>query len=285
MALVLPGNVRTVLSIGVDFDAHSVWMATFGQTGPSYLSRGEFDAKVGVPRLLDLFAQRQIAATWFIPGHTLETFPEEAQRVRDQGHEIAAHGCYHEKLSELSAGQERELLVRQLEQHSRLIGSRPRGYRSPGWDHTRQTLTLLEEFGFAWDSSLMGRDFTPYRPRHIASLSLDAGNKYGDTSTLLEFPVSWYLDDFPAAEFIPGESAGLTSPSVLYETWKDHFDFALNRVSQGVVNLTVHPQSIGRAHYLLMFERFLDYVGSHEGVSFQTLSMLERQWEDEGARD
>ncbi len=281
MGLVLPDDTRTVVSIGVDFDAHSVWMATFGQTGPGFLSRGEFGAKVGVPRLLDLFDDRGIRATWFIPGHTIDTFPDEARRIRDSGHEIAAHGSYHEKLSELSEGQERDLMARQLDQHQRTLGSRPRGYRAPSWDHTRNTLTILEENGFAWDSSLMGRDFTPYRPRHIASLSLDAGNSYGESSSLLEFPVSWFLDDFPAAEFVPGLGGGLSSPSVLHETWKDHFDFAFHRIRNGLVNLTVHPQSIGRAHYFLMFERFLDYVASHEGVSFQTLSMLEERWQDE----
>jgi peptidoglycan/xylan/chitin deacetylase (PgdA/CDA1 family) len=38
--------------------------------------------------MLRLFDNYNIKATWFIPGHTLETFPEECAMVRDAGHEI-----------------------------------------------------------------------------------------------------------------------------------------------------------------------------------------------------
>lgn len=43
---------------------------------------------IGTRRLLKLFDKYNMKATWFIPGHSLETFPEECAMVRDAGHEM-----------------------------------------------------------------------------------------------------------------------------------------------------------------------------------------------------
>ena len=51
-------------------------------------SVGLFAGTVGVRRLLKLFAKYDIKTTWFIPGHSLETFPEECTMIRDAGHEM-----------------------------------------------------------------------------------------------------------------------------------------------------------------------------------------------------
>jgi peptidoglycan-N-acetylglucosamine deacetylase len=118
MPLRLPAGKRLAVNIGVDFDAMCAFSGHMTTLSPSILSRGEFDADVGTPRLLRLFAKHGIPTTWCTPGHTLITFPDRIRQVIDSGHEIAAHGAYHE------------------------------------W-----TLGILEEHGFEWDSSLMGRDF------------------------------------------------------------------------------------------------------------------------------
>jgi peptidoglycan/xylan/chitin deacetylase (PgdA/CDA1 family) len=47
-----------------------------------------FAGEVGSPRLLRMFAKYNIKTTWFIPGHSLDTFPKEMAMVRDQGHEM-----------------------------------------------------------------------------------------------------------------------------------------------------------------------------------------------------
>jgi hypothetical protein len=54
--------------------------------------------------------------------------------------------------------------VRPTEAQQQLGAVRPRGFRSPAWDFSEATLGLLEEFGYEWDSSLMGREFEPYHP-------------------------------------------------------------------------------------------------------------------------
>jgi peptidoglycan/xylan/chitin deacetylase (PgdA/CDA1 family) len=49
---------------------------------------GIFVGAVGIPRLLKLFDKYNIKTTFFIPGHSLESFPEECAMVRDAGHEM-----------------------------------------------------------------------------------------------------------------------------------------------------------------------------------------------------
>jgi peptidoglycan/xylan/chitin deacetylase (PgdA/CDA1 family) len=280
MSLRLPDGKRIAVNIGVDFDAHSLWMGTFGLTTPGYLSRGEFGAMVGAPRLLDLFRRHGIKSTWCTPTHTMETFSEAFARVMEAGHEIAAHGCVHEKIGGLDEAAERRLMERQIRLHEKLVGRRPRGYRSPSWDFTDHTQQILEDNGFDWDSSLMGRDFEPYRPRPV-TLRDEGGNVFGPPGRILELPVSWFLDDFPALEYVPRANAGLGSTAVILERWTDHFDYAYRNVPQGTVILTVHPQTIGRAPNLMMLERFIEHVAAHDGVAFMTLSEICDAWSDD----
>lgn len=280
MPLDLPDDKRLAVSIGADFDAHSVWMGTFGLSSPSYLSRGEFGAHVGVPRLLELFGRYDIPATWCTPAHTMQTYPDAFATILEVGaHEIAAHGCFHESVPSLNQDEELRLMAKTLELHQKYVGKRPRGYRSPAWDFTEHTLQILEDNGFEWDSSLMGRDFEPYHPQPV-EVRWEDGSVLGKPSPLLEIPVSWYLDDFPAAEYIPRVNPGLGSTDTIGQRWKDNFDFALERAANGVIAFTVHPQTIGRAHHLLMFERLIDHMASQEGVWFATLSDIYDTWTD-----
>ena len=177
MPLQLPEGTRLAVSISADFDAHCVWMGTFGLSSPGYLARGEFGAEVGVPRLLALFARHDLRTTWCIPSHSLQTFPRQSRAIADAGHEVAAHGCYHEPIPKLEPDEERRLMLLQLAEHERLLGRRPEGYRSPAWDFSDATLGLLEELGFVWDSSLMGRDFEVYRPRPVVTVDRERGNR------------------------------------------------------------------------------------------------------------
>lgn len=57
---------------------------------------GLFAGSIGVRRLLKMFEKYNIKTTFFIPGHSLETFPEECRMIADAGHEIGLHGYSHE---------------------------------------------------------------------------------------------------------------------------------------------------------------------------------------------
>jgi peptidoglycan-N-acetylglucosamine deacetylase len=280
MPLILPEGKHLAVALGADFDAQSLWMAD-NNISPSFLSRGEFGAEVGLPRLLEVFRKYKIRATCCTPTHTMLTFPKQVEAILKDGHEIGAHGVFHEKILTLGPERERELMELQLEVHQRVIGRHPRGYRSPSWDFSQITLSLLEEFGFEWDSSLMGRDFEPYHPRPVL-IDYEKGNQFGPPSPILEFPVSWYLDDFPFVEFYPSVGLpGSTSAGMLFDRWKDAFDYAYAHVPNGVYILTVHPQTIGRAQHIMMFERLIQHMCEQSGVWFASLSDVYDCWKEE----
>jgi hypothetical protein len=125
----------------------------------------------------------------------------------------------------------------------------------------------------------MGRDVAPYRPRQVVTVDRERGNVFGPPSRVLELPVTWFLDDFPELEPFKG-SPSIQSNDAMLRRWIDTFDFAYDRCPGGLLTWTLHPQTIGRAHNMVMFERFLDHVAGHEGVWFPTLSQACDAWSD-----
>ncbi len=87
------GNKDILCAFGVDVDAVAGWLGSYGgENSPCDISRGLFSGEVGTPRLVRLFDRLGIKTTWFIPGHSIETFPEQWRMVVDAGHEIGMHG-------------------------------------------------------------------------------------------------------------------------------------------------------------------------------------------------
>ena len=93
--------MRTAKKVNVcltfDFDAISVWIGNFHASSPSAISRGEFGV-VGARRLLDMLREWKIPSTWFVPGHTADTYPDAVAQIAAAGHEIGHHGYRHERL-------------------------------------------------------------------------------------------------------------------------------------------------------------------------------------------
>lgn len=267
---------RATVCLTFDFDAISLWIGPFGATSPSMISRGEFGA-VGARRLLALLDRERIPATFFVTGHTADTYPEIVRDIAEAGHEIGHHGYLHENPIALETrDREREVLLKGLDALDRAAGVRPVGYRSPSWDTSPYTVDLLREHGFRYDSSLMGDDFTPYWCRTGDQIDPDGPYRFGPTVDLVEMPVSWLLDDFPHFEYLvlrPGglRNPGLSAGSKVEEIWSDEFAFMHRDVPGGIFTLTMHPQVIGRGHRILMLERLIARMRSYEGVSFTTL--------------
>ncbi|MEZ5774337.1 MAG: polysaccharide deacetylase family protein [Hyphomicrobiaceae bacterium] len=82
-------------------------------------------------------------------------------RIRDEGHEILHHGLAHENPADFDEAGERDILRRGIEAIERSAGVRPLGYRSPAWELSPATLSLLREEGFLYESSCMGRLLLP----------------------------------------------------------------------------------------------------------------------------
>ena len=240
------------------------------------ISRGEFGA-VGCQRILTLLERQAIPATFFVTGHTADTYPHLVRAIAAAGHEIGHHGYLHENPLALETPErEREVLLRGFAALDQAAGVRPVGYRSPAWDNSPWTTDLLLAEGFRYESSLMGDDYTPYWCRTGDVIQPDGPYLFGHEIDLVEMPISWVLDDFPHFEYlsVPDKGVfrpGLSAPSKVEEIWRDDFTFMKREVSGGVFTLTMHPQVIGRGHRMLMLERLIHWLRD-QGATFSTLS-------------
>lgn len=271
-----PESSPATVCLTFDFDAISLWIGPHAARSPSAISRGEFGA-VGCRRILRLLERESVPATFFITGHTAETYPELVREIVAAGHEIGHHGYLHENPLALETPErEREVLLRGLAALDSVVGVRPVGYRSPAWDNSPWTIDLLLEQGFLYESSLMGDDFSPYWCRTGDVIQTDGPYLFGSEVDLVEMPVSWILDDYPHFEYLSLRSLGITNPglsapSKVEEIWRDDFTFMRREVPNGVFTLTMHPQIIGRGHRMLMLERLVQWMKTHPGARFSTL--------------
>ena len=251
---------RHLVCLTFDFDAISGFIAR-GTPTPSAISRGEFGPRVSAPRLLKMLGERSLPTTWFVPGHTAETFPDAVAAVARAGHEIGHHGWKHVPPATLSRDEEENELVRGIAAIERTCGERPTGYRSPSWDLSPHSIELMLKHGFTYDSSMMGDDYTPYFARQGDVIELEKPAVFGQPSDLLEMPISWSTDDAPHFEFMRYPTAirpGNMNAGLVLENWVADFDYMQRELDWGVLTYTCHPFIIGRGHRILMLEKLVD---------------------------
>ncbi len=263
---------KHIVCLTFDFDAMSGFIAR-GMTSPTPVSRGEFGADVATPRLLALLKKHRIQTSWYVPGHTLETYPARCREVFDAGHEIGHHGWTHVPPALLMREQEEAGLIRANEQIRKLTGRYARGYRSPSWDLSPHSVELLIKHGFVYDSSMMGDDYTPYRVRQGDVIELEKPAVFGKATRLIEMPISWTLDDYPHFEFIRTKDwilPGLMNYELVLDNWINDFLYMKKILKWGVITYTFHPFVIGRAGRMLMLEKLIRKLKA-EGALFMTL--------------
>jgi len=275
------------VAYGIDVDAVGGWLGSYGgEDSPDDISRGLFAGEVGVPRLLKLFAHYHLKTSWFIPGHSIETFPEQTRLIVEAGHEIGAHGYSHENPIAMTPRQEEDVLLKSIALIERVAGKRPVGYVAPWWEFSTVTNELLLRHGFTYDHSLMHNDFHPYYVR--------VGDRWtkidytrpaaewmkplvrGQETDLIEIPANWYLDDLPPMMFIKKSpnSHGFVNPRDIEQIWRDQFDWVYREYDYAVFTMTIHPDVSGRPQVLLMHERLIEYINSHAGVHWATFAEI-----------
>lgn len=275
---------RHVVCLTFDFDAISGFIAR-GQTSPSWISRGEFGPRAGVPRLLALLKKYGIKSTWFVPGHTIETYPQACEAVLAAGHEIAHHGWTHRPPASLTREEEEGELVRGNEAIRKLTGRAARGYRSPSWDLSPHSIGLFLKHGFLYDSSLMGDDYTPYYARQGDVIELEQPAVFGKETTLVEMPIHWAADDAPHFEYVRTETTfrqGLMNANAVGENWINDFLFMRDTVKWGVLTYTCHPYVIGRGARMMMLERVIR-TAADSGAVFLTMDDAVREYQQRTA--
>ncbi|MHA2073332.1 MAG: polysaccharide deacetylase family protein [Candidatus Hodarchaeales archaeon] len=239
--------VRVCLTF--DFDAESVQVRQLEELGR--VSKGQFAVKRGISRILSLLNRYNINATFFVCGWVAETYPELTQAILDNGHEIAAHGYLHEYFDKLSLFEEKEVFNK-TDSILREFTSEIKGFRAPFWKLSSDTLRLVADTGYIYDSSLFADD-RPY------ILEISDSNK-----NLVEFPVEWFLDDWVVFE------EHQHSPSTVLDIWKSQFEAFLDSEDisdeSRVFQLTCHPAAIGHAYRLKVLEQLIVYMKSFNTI-------------------
>lgn len=263
------------LTVALTFDHDAISDSVRRGDSVVKLSHGEFGPRVGVPRILALLASRGIPSTWFVPGHTIEAFPESIEAIVAGGHELASHGWFHEDFSELSTDEQRSILARSVAALERASGIRPAGWRAPYWSLGGRTLELVREAGFVYDSSLMSGDYALSRVRTGDHHDIADGTRWGRETALVEVPVYWALDDWPQFEPAGGGGRdGLAAPSKVLEIWTEELRYAYDHAPGGLLMLTMHPECIGRGHRMGVLERFIDAASALDGVVFERVDRV-----------
>ena len=281
----LSSDKHWAVCLTFDFDALSVWLGNYSPVTPAMLSRGEYGARVGVPRILNLLAVYKLPATLFVPGHTAESFPDTVEAILAAGHEVAHHGYEHRDPSTQNPDEERRSMERGVQVLERFLGRPPLGYRSPSWDYSPVTLSLLVEYGFLYDSSLFADDFHPYHPRLGDQVGIEEPLQPGQETSLWEFPVDFSLDDWPHFTFnFTPLRVGLSAPSKVLEIWAGDFDYMIKHEQDGVFTLTMHPQVIGRGHRMMLLEQFIQHVLSKNVARFARMGDVAKELSAQEAR-
>lgn len=283
------------VAIGIDADCVAGWLGSYGgEDSPADLSRGLSAGNEGIPRMLALFEEEDVTTSWYVPGHTIDTFRENVEAIADDGHEIGIHGYSHENPTSLTREQEDTIMQASMELVEEITGDRPVGHRASWWEFSENTPELLEEHDFLYDSSLMERQFEPgYVRKGDDWTKIEYENdaeswmepyEYGEETDVVEIPISWFRDDIPPMQFIkqPNYNAGYASPRMIHEEiYEAQFDFLYNRRGAGVYTLTIHPDIHGLPHMIPLLEEFIQYVKSHEDAEFLTLEEIARKYEDD----
>ncbi len=155
--------MKPIASLSLDLDNQWAYMKTHGDAGwesfPSYLD-------VAVPRILSFLKERNLKITFFIVGQdaALEKNYAAIRSIYDAGHEIANHSFNHEPWLHLYS---RDEIVEEFEKTETAIesitGTRPVGFRGPGFSLSPTVIDVLGERGYEYDCSTL--------PTYVAPLA------------------------------------------------------------------------------------------------------------------
>lgn len=198
-----------------------------------------FDSRLeaNLNQVLELLAEHQATATFFVLGWTAERHPELIRRIADQGHEVASRGYLHHRLERLPRAQIREELVQSRAILADVTGQDIQGFRlADGW-LSKDTLWMLEEIadaGYQYDSSLMPRqaDFASEpKWRNIQTVETAVGPLIEVPLTTLPVPGGWLpvaggnyqrqMPDFLMKRLVERAVAAENDPFVMYfQVWE-----------------------------------------------------------------
>lgn len=263
-----PGGARCAVSLSFDADHETIPLRDSDES-PMRISQGQYGNRQGIPRIRRLLDRHGVRASFFYPAVSALLHPDEVRAVAAEGNEIGIHSWIHEANTQLPPGVERDLTFRAADVLEKLAGRRPVGIRTASWDFSVDTMSIIQELGLLYDSSLMADD-DPYEL--VAN---------GTPTGIVELPPEWIKDD--AVYFNMVRFSALrpyTAPSAVEEIFRAEFDGAYQE--GGLFLLTMHPHVIGHRSRIALLDRLVTYIKSHQGVWFGTHEEVARWCKEQG---
>ena len=257
-----PENKKCAAMITVNLSAELFWLDLDPTcvNMPKTLSMGQYGMTNGLERILDLLDDKNIKATFFVPGKIAELYPEKIKELTTRGHEVAGSSYEQENLALLDREEQKASIDKSIKIIENICGKKPKGFRNPQGEITLETLDLAKKLGMEYSSNLSDDD-RPYN-REVSQ-----GNN------LLEIPIHWVMYDLPyfAFNYRPAFPAGqnrIANYTGVLANWKEEFsgyyDLGLCYVLQ------VDPQTIGSPGRIQIFEEILDFICEHDNVWMPT---------------
>lgn len=245
-----PNGTRAAVSFSFDMDADSLLYLRYRDEAANMvgtLSYLRYGPQVAVPRICRLFEERDLKATFFVPGWCVEAHGDAVERILSGGHELGHHGYLHEEPHKLTLDKERYWTERALRILERVCGYPPAGYRAPFYSYSRNTADLIAEFGFFYDSSLMSDDL-PYR------VETQSGGRF------IEVPVHWSVDDWAqyAHSFDLEYMMPIQPPAKAVDVYLADFEAIYE--ANGFLEFVWHPFISGRPARLKAIAQIVDHI-------------------------
>lgn len=253
-----PGQNRCAAAVTVNLAAELFWLRLDPACAamPKTLSMGEYGLKNGLERVLAALGERDIKATFFVPGRVAERYERQIRDIAVRGHELANHGYDYEHMALLDVDEQRRAIARGQEALRKRAGVEPVGFRAPLGEMTVETLEAAKELGILYSSDLADDD----RPYWMGDI--------GAGQPLLQIPIHWALYDLPHFAFnynpaFPSGQGRVSRYSGVLDNWKDEFDGYRERGLCYV--LQIDPQTMGNPGRIAVFESILDYMQQEAG--------------------
>jgi peptidoglycan-N-acetylglucosamine deacetylase len=238
---------------------------------PNYMMGGalEYGGRTGIWNILELLETCGVSGTFFVCGTTAEKYPDAVRAAHQAGHEIAGMSYSFERVRTASAAREQAIVKKTVRTLQDICGADIKGWRCPDYRVSPQTLDILSEEGFVWDSSMLNDD--------VPCLFDCTGGR------MIEIPFTTSTAD---KTFIGYPYPMKGGPDGLLDVWNCEFE-ALYRESENGTRfmiLSIQTWATGRPAPLRTLQQFVERIQKHNDVRFASCGEI-AAWCGEAAKD
>lgn len=252
-----PGGARLAVWVIPNIEVFALDEAVPGGFGGipdvSPWSTRDYGARVGVFRIMDVLAKRDIPASVTLNSEVCDAYPQIMEDAMALGWEFLGHNQSNtRRLTDIPPETERQVIADTLSRIAQTTGSRPRGWLGSGLAETWNTLDYLADEGVEYVCDWVNDD-QPYL--------MDIGGK-----RMVSLPYSTEINDLPAffRFFRSTEDFEAMMRRQSDTLWREGAE------SGRVMAIALHPFVIGMPHRIWALESALDYIAGHDQVWFAT---------------